>query len=166
MEVQSIGNTSFAVYLSKSDLTERNIKPGAIKSEEMTEILRAAFKELGRTFCPRTYVELFPGQNELMLFVRLNFKKPVFFCFDDFEEVVSAALASTDSPLSSLFYISGRYILAVYQPEGERDPISFSEFGQKLTFPADYVLHLAEHGQELIANNAVSILREKFVQAF
>lgn len=162
MEVQTISNMSFAVYLDSRDLSEHHIKPDGITSEDTAAILRTAFQKLGRTFCSKAYVDFFPGRDEVMLFVRLNFKDPLFFRFEDFESVITAAAACGDVPFSSLFYIDGHYVLAVYRLEGEPDPISLFEFGAQLEYPADFALHLSEHGRELILNNAISVLREKF----
>ena len=165
MEVQTIGNMSFAIYLNDRDLRQHQIKPDQMTSEETTAILRSAFEQIGRTSWNKAYVDFFPGQHDMLLFVRLNFEDPVFFQFDDFDNVLLAVDACDCEPLSSLTYIDGFYVLTIYPLAGDPDPICFSEFGTRLCYPAKYALHLAEHGRELLSNNAISALKEKFAHS-
>ena len=74
----------------------------------------------------KAYVDFFPGQHDMLLFVRLNFEDPVFFQFDDFDNVLLAVDECDCEPLSSLTYIDGFYVLTIYPLAGDPDPICFS----------------------------------------
>lgn len=164
MEIQTISNMSFAIYLNDRDLRQRRIKPEQMSSEETTAILRSAFEQIGKTSWNKAYVDFYPGRNEMLLFVRLNFQDPLYFQFADFDDLLLAAEECVGNPFSSLTYIDGSYVLTVYPLEGETDPVCFSEFGTRLCYPAKYALYLAEHGREILAGNAVSALKEKFAR--
>lgn len=158
MDVQVIGRSAFTVYIDGEELERRRLDPRSITALEARALVSSV---IGCDPFGAVSLELYPGQHELLIFVRRSSGEPEFFSFEDFEELLGAVNSCADEPTSSLFYYDGRYILAVWGFDGQTGA-AFSEFAESLAFPAGYLMHLREHGRTIAEGDAVHILRSCF----
>jgi len=157
MDVQTITGRSFAVYITPDELARRKISPRDVTADAALDILSPILGREG-DFC----LDLFPGRNDLLVFVRKCWGPPLFYAFSDFEDLVSAVHACRADAPSSLYYREGTYILAVRRTDCGSSLSAFSEFGDELDLPPDYSLYLAEHAKLILPKGALNIIRAFF----
>lgn len=158
MDIQAIGSRAFAVYIGEPELQKRHIEPRNITVSTARELVRNVLD------CPDTgtvSLELFPGRHELLIFVRRSSGEPEFYEFSDFETVLSALAALPRGSASSLFYLHGVYILAVWPGEGARIQ-ALCEFGRAVKREPAYLLHLREHAVTIADGDASETLGRYF----
>ena len=160
MDIQAIGNQTFSVYISEDELTSHHIRPEAVTCEQALELLSPAF---GRSGLDNARLSLFPGNRELLIFVRRTSKYVEYFKFHSFEDLLSAILGDISDMPSSVYYYDDSYILVLRRWD-ENATDSLLEFGEKLYASPDYVLHLREHGQTITEGFATAELRRAFAQ--
>lgn len=161
MDIQSIGNQTFSVYIKEDELTAHHIYPDSITCEQALDLLSPAF---GRIGLDSACLSLFPSRRELLIFVRRASRIVEFFKFDSFEDLLSAAMSEVLDAPSSIYYYGGKYILTVRRWD-ENDTDALAEFGEKLYAVADYALHLREHGAVIMEGYAMAELRRTFSSA-
>ena len=162
MDIQSISANSFSIYLDEGELQALRIDPRSVTEREAADIFQSALQSLG--YDPGSgaaYIELFPGKQELLLFINTKLGDPVFFQFDDFEAVLAAAANLSPCP-SALTYLGGKYILTLYPAPGQTALAPCEDFGVQLPNPPRFELHLREHGKTLVFPNAVAHLQNIF----
>ena len=158
MDIQAIGSRAFAVYIGEPELHKRHIEPRDITVSAARELIEHVLD------CPDTgtvSLELFPGRHELLIFVRRSAGEPEFYEFTDFEAVLSALSALPVGSASSLFYLRGVYILAVWPGDGARIQ-ALCEFGLPVKRASAYLLHLREHAVTLADGDAAQTLGRYF----
>lgn len=157
MNVQTVTGHSFVVYITQEEMACRHILPCDITEDIALDLLSPVLSG-GEP----VRLELFPGRDDLIIFVYKFSGPPAFFSFSSFENLIDAIrVCRCDAP-SSLFFYEGQYILVIRR--SGIDPVlsAFSEFGDKPDHPPDYVLFLEEHAHTLIRSGAVSTLRAFF----
>ena len=162
MEVQLIGNGKLVIYIKGDELKELPASPHEITTNEAANILRLA---LGATYdqsWESVYFELFPGRDSLLLFALQHSGNPSYFTFKSIEPLISAAKACPPGLISYLTYIDDNYILIVYPWNGEYPPNALSEYGEELSRPAHYALHLSEHSNVIAGPTALDELKAAF----
>lgn len=162
MDIQHLKGAAFAVYVSGDELREEHIDPADVTVDDTERILASAFSRLGRQREEQVFLELFPGRDDLLLFVRPARTAPLFFTFDGLEALVAAADSWHGDAASSLWYIDGRYILAVWPWDAPDDCHALLEFGESLDKPPEYEPFLSEHGRILASPDALGSLRKAF----
>ena len=158
MDIQAIGNQSFSVYIGEDELLMRHLRPDSVTCEQILELLSPAF---GLRGLDSACLSLFPGHNELLIFIHRIYRTTGYFQFDSFERLLAAAMASFQDIPSSLFYYDDSYILYVLSWD-DNELAVFSEFGERLSVSQGYIMHLREHGRLLMDGYAVSDLRSIF----
>lgn len=162
MEVQLIGNGKIVIYLKGEELKNLPTSPHDITTNEAADILRLA---LGSTYdqsWESVYFELFPGRDSLLLFALQHSGNPSFFTFGSIEPLISAARACPPGLISYLTYIDQMYILIVYPWHGAQHPRVLSEYGEELSRPAYFSLHLSEHSKVIAGPTALDELQSVF----
>ncbi len=158
MDIQAIGSRAFAVYIGEPELHKRHIEPRNVTVSTARELVRNVLD------CPDTgtvSLELFPGRHELLIFVRRSDGEPEFYEFTDLEAALSALAVLPRDAASSLYYLRGVYILAVWPCDGARIQ-SLCEFGRAVKRPPAYLLHLREHGAAIADGDAAETLGHYF----
>lgn len=164
MQIQTIDNFSIAVYMEKSDLDRMHLAPDSITEKDTALLLGRIFKNSNEKPGKNIQLELYPGRDDVLLFIRLSGAQPSFFAFSSFEELLSAISGADPSP-SALYYIGGRYILSISPWHGEKLPLSLWEFGTNIQVPPSMTLHYEEHGKTIIKTDAVGTLQKLFISA-
>ncbi len=162
MEIQLIGSGKLVIYLKGEELKSLPATPHDITTNEAADILRLA---LGSTYdqsWESVYFELFPGKDSLLLFALQHSGTPTFFTFGGIEPLIGAARACPPGLISYLTYIEETYILIVYPWNGESPPGVLSEYGEELSRPAHFSLHLSEHSKVLSGPTALDELKAAF----
>ncbi|MEL4106629.1 hypothetical protein AAFA46_07305 [Oscillospiraceae bacterium WX1] len=162
MEIQTIGNGKVVIYLNGDEIKKLPAAPGDITPTEAADILRRA---LGATYdesWESVYFELFPGRDSLLLFALRHANCPFYFTFSGIEPLISAAKSSPPGLISYLTNLDDTYVLVVYPWSGDYPPFALFEYGQALSRPALFALHLSEHSKVLAGPAALDDLRAIF----
>ncbi len=153
MDIRYIGQSSVALYLSSEDLRERRIEAKNIDLKQAAELLDIEGWEYAE-------FELFAGRDSVLLIAWDRTLKPYSFAFDSFEEMLSAVSDCEPDHLSRLNCFGGQYILTVYPAKNRQPCNSLYEFGEFVCSSEGFALHLEEHGETIIAKNAVGALKK------
>ncbi|MBR7081097.1 MAG: adaptor protein MecA [Oscillospiraceae bacterium] len=158
MDIYNIGKTAMTVYIPSDELRSQGLDAESITAEETEALLKDAVPEIDE-YCLR--LEIYPGRDEVLVFMFFSLREPKYFKFDGIENVINAAKCCNDEP-SKLFFSEPYYILAVYPWRGEDTPAALFEFGAQLNAPQGYENHLREHGKTLIDADAICFLSHRF----
>jgi hypothetical protein len=162
MDIQPIDNGTVAIYIEREELQSRDMTVSDITMDEASQLLHSALHRLGRPDWNSVCFELFPGCDSLLLFARRYSCDPVFFIFDDIEELIDASAHCPGSLISFLTYFWDAYVLTVYPWESEPVPPVLYEYGTAVTAPPGFALHVSEHGRLLAGPSALRLLHETF----
>ena len=162
MDIQFISRASYAVYIGEEELTQRGICPASVTKEQLEPILSPIFEHSSGSFEKNVYFELYPGKNDVLVFIRFASGRTEFFSFQDFEILLTAVKECSDTLPAELINLENTYILAISPWEGDAIPASLFEFGEKLPYPPAYLYHLREHGNIIIKNYAIGRLKQLF----
>ena len=161
MDIQMTGKSSFFVYLNGSELERLHLEPESVGQEETELILNAAMRQLGKDDPGSASFEVYPGRNDLLVFIRLCPDDTVFYKFDNFELTLEAARRCPTQVPSALVYYDNSYILSLENPDTTL-LTALSELGCRLTVRGGFLSHAAEHGRVLIDSAAVQRLQTEF----
>ena len=164
MDIQTIGSSSLTIYISPAEMRSRNIAPGSLTADDTKNILHSALDMIGQNEYTKVSLELFPGKEDLLLFVRMCLGAPLFFSFDDLELLIAAACECSDEAPSSLSFMDSRYILTVTPWEHDNAAPILYEFGELIDAPQQYEEYIKEHGQMLIKSDALTVLKKHFTK--
>jgi len=155
LQVTRIGEGWVSVYVSKTELKRRKIIPGEITQKQARAVLKAAgLPENWRD----VDVELYPGREELLLFVRCA-DSTAWYAFSDLEQLLGAAGCMPEENGTALYVLDGGYILGL---SGGKSAAA-EEFGRSVPAGRYYEAYLREHGKVLFGKNAISRLRAAFL---
>ena len=158
MHKHIIDDTTFTLELTEEDLN--GVAPSAVTVAQATELVSEAIG--GHERWDNLCLELYPSAEKLLIFAKMLSGKPVYFAFADFEDVIRACESCPASAQSSLTYLDGEYILAMYPARGEQPPLSMSDYGLRLE-PSDvFAAHLREYGSAVVEANAMEFIRDRF----
>lgn len=161
MEIHAITDSAYAVRINGIELENMNISPMHMSENDERGVLRSALELLGRRNCTHVETELYPGKDELLMFIRIGTGITMFFEFDDFENILEATKACTGMP-SSLHYIDDKYILSITPWDEEDIPPALFEFGKRRHAADGYAMYITEHSKTLIEKDAVTKLNSIF----
>jgi hypothetical protein len=157
VEIQPVGNGNYFIYLDGGDLTR--LPPGRAGARELAELLPEFLRAENSD---GAYIEIFPGNDAVLVFARGRAGAPSFFVFDGIEAVISAARAVQGDVITFLAHADGRYFLTFYPWRREPPPAALFEFGEPAALPSGFARHIAEHGRTLLGPSALRELREIF----
>lgn len=152
MDIRYIGQSAVALYLNGEEIRERQMDLNSIDIKQAASLFDAEGWE-------RAEFEVYAGKDSLLVIAWDRSSTPHCFAFGTFEEMVSAASECSENQNSKLIYYNNTYVLAVYPPKGEQPCPALSEFGEILGNTEGYLLHLEEHGEKVIAANAITMLK-------
>ena len=163
MTIQHIGARAMSLYISKHELSERNLVPDNIDHDEALRLLRFALTEKHLDGWEAAELEVYPGRDSVLLFARRRSGLPRHYFFSDFEALVTAAHLCLDVLPSCLSRVSKGYILTVYPFEGEQPPAALLEFGVSLGNSTYLAAHLSEQEKVLLPTSALACIQEHFL---
>lgn len=160
MIIQAIGTSALSMYIDEEDLSKLGLDPRAVGKREAESLLRTALTENALPQWEAAALEVFPGKDSLLVFVRRKADKPCYFLFQDAQALIDACLQCPEALQSSLTAAPSGYILTIYPFAGESAPAVLSEYGDQ----ADgyLILHLIEQNGELLKQNAIGTLQKYF----
>lgn len=161
MVIHNTKNSSFMLYLDTDDFEKLHINPESLSAEEAINIFKSYCESCGNYSFTKAYIELFPGNCDLLMFVHTENSDPALFAFDEFESLLSSVQFLPDNSTASLLFFENKYIIAVWPQDS---PLSFalSEFGEELFKSPNYYSHILEHGKMLITCDAIGKLKKIF----
>ena len=121
MDIQPIDSENLYIYICGAELENLPRKPQDMRSEDASEILKAA---LGGEFLgiwENAYLELHFGREALLLFARRPSEKSFVFRFSEFESVIGAVRCCQENIISYLSLFEEEYYLVLY-PWRDRSP--------------------------------------------
>lgn len=163
MEIQTIDDKTLAIYIDKEELRNRSVQPEKMTIQDAAEIFRSALNSLRKPRWDSVCLEIFPGQDCVLLFARQYSGTPSFFVFNDLENLITASEFCPQDIISSLTYIDNTYVLTVYALDLDMPPAVLYEYGDCMQKPPHYLSYLEEHGQFLAGPGAVNLLQNSFI---
>ena len=162
MTIQAIGSTGIAIYIDEHDLEAVGAKAQELDLDSARPIVSTALIEAGLSTDGVMEIEAFQNGDSVLIFARILASEPLFFRFDDFEELLTAVKSLPPVPTdSTLTYLNGSYYLTIAKDEHAAASV-LEEFCGRLELPASFMLHLREHGSVICAHNALGTLRQYF----
>ena len=162
MQVHAIGNGAYAAYVSGAELKARNITLSTAQEMDREKLLELFRPQLRGRAGSRAALEIFPGREGVLLFLRFEAEKPVFFSFCSLEPLLDAVRACRADMPARLDRFDGVYILTLYPQADSGAAEVFGEFGARLPYPDGFAAHMREHGRMLIESDALRVLRGAF----
>ena len=162
MQVHAIGNGAYAAYISGAELKIRNIALDDVEKMEKGKLLELFSPQLGDEDGRHAVLEIFPGREGVLLFLRFGAEKPVFFSFGSLDTLLDAVGECREDMPARLDCFDGVYILTLYPRAGSTAADAFGEFGVRLPYPDGFSAHMREHGRTLIESDALRVLRGVF----
>lgn len=161
MIVQNIGTRALSMYIDSDELSDLGLSPEKIGQHEANQLLRKALNEKSLKEWKAAEMEVYPGKDSILLFVRRKSTKPCYFSFSDFEALISACKLCKPLP-SSLIQIESKYLLTVYPFEGDNPPAILSEYGTQLDLSTCLAIHYEEQGQYIFMEKAIALIQKYF----
>ena len=162
MQVHAIGNGAYAAYISGAELKIRNIAPDHLEKMEKKELLELFSPQLKEAEGRQATLEIFPGREGVLLFLRFAAEKPVFFAFSSLDPLLDAVSECRENMPARLDHFGGAYILTLFPGADSAAADAFGEFGARLPYPEGFFSHMCEHGRMLIVTDALLVLRRAF----
>ena len=160
MIIHNTKNSFFMLYLDSTDFEKYHIDPSSVSAEQAMDILSRSCASFSPSPLAAAEIELFPGNSDLLMFIRANLASPVFYSFDSIDDIVRAVQELPNDTVSSLLLFEGNYLLVIW-PE-DNSHCSISEFAHLTDASSNFALHIFEHAKKLLAGNAVSELKKIF----
>jgi len=161
MIIQNIGTRALSMYIDSKELDEMGLRPDEIGQQEAGQLLKKALDDSSLKQWKAAEMEVYPGKDSILLFVRRKSTKPFHFVFNDFEALISASEFCQELP-SSLIDLNGKYLLTVFPLEGDSPPAALSEFGNSVDVSPCLSIHYEEQGKYIFSQQAISEIRRLF----
>lgn len=161
MIIQNIGTRALSMYIGSEELNELGFSPDDIGQQEANQLLKKALDDSSIKKWAAAEMEVYPGKDSLLLFVRRKSTKPFYFVFSDIEPLISACQMCKPLP-SSLNYIGNKYLLTVFPLEGDSPPAIFAEFGEQIQISICQAIHYEEQGKFILSQQAIGKIKEYF----
>lgn len=160
MSAESITESAVAIYLEETELKELGLHI-PVSAKEAKTLISNAMRKGGWQPWGKMEVDMFTYDDSVLLLARPSGKAVDCFAFDDLESLLGAALCLAPDALSTLIWMDGSYYL-FFGPGDAGSKAPLYEFGRRVRCDDGSFAHMAEHGNVLMANHAVSELRHYF----
>ena len=163
MTIQPIGPISVALFLTPDDLRPHGLTPQELTRDLALRLTRSAFLQAGMPADGPLEIEAYPDPCGVLLFARLREPEPLWFQFDDLEDLLSAArsLDGELPPETALYMYGDRYWLSL-PPEAEQAACRLCEFARPGDPDPLRQARLLEHGALLMPGAALELLLRWF----
>ena len=162
MTIQPISSASVAVYITQTDLEACGLTPAELTLERALELTRDAFRQEGIPLEGTLEIEAYPEDCGVLVFAYVNARQRLWFSFTELEHLLAAARSlSQPKPDAALLWWEGRWWLS-FAPEAVGAAACMSEFGSSQSARPHLEATLAEHGQLVLAHDALTTLLEYF----
>ena len=165
MKIQTIGESSIAVYMDLAELNSRGIEPDKLNSSSTISLARQAFTDLGVKADGAIDVDAYINGQGVMVFASLRSPAcdvSTLYRFENLEDMIGAAHSLDATLISTLIYYDQAYYLAFHACQKDAKLDVLSEFGQAEEKPELRYLYLSERGKVLSYGNAVATIQEAF----
>lgn len=162
MNIMPLGDSSIAIFIDSADLDGVGLESSELDLDVASPLVTTAFLEAGISLDGNMEIEAYSNAEGILVFARVIPSCPIFCTFDRLENLLSAVSQVTYAPPNSkLLCLGDTYYLTLSGKARELAPL-FREFGEIESLPPDFVLHLEEHGNCIIGNNAIGKLLKYF----
>lgn len=166
MTIQPIGAASVALYITPTDLLEHGLTPAQLTLEQALELTQTAFDQAGMTLDGPIEIEAYPDACGVLVFAHVRTPERLWLSFDDCEDLIDAArVLPMPCSDSALLWCDGRWWLSLPAAE-ERLADLLSEFGRTEAPHPQLDAHLTEHGELILAQDALAVLLRHFPAKF
>lgn len=165
MKVQTINESSIAVFLDVNELNSRGIQPENLNSSATISLAKQAFSDLGVTVDGMIDVDAYINGQGVMVFASLRGPGcDVFeiYRFNDLEDLIGGAHALAEQAPATLLYFDSAYYLAFHNCRQKINLDALSEYGRTEERPELRYLYLSERGQVLCHGDALQVVCEHF----
>ena len=160
MALEEVTHTAVAICLDVDELRELGLSRH-LSGNAARALVNKALNARGVKPWAETEIEIFALNGSLLLLARPAKYEHFRFRFNNAEDMLTAAaLCPTDLP-AGLTYSDETFVLSVLST-AERVPTPLFEYGELVKFSKDFTRHLEEHGDVIIAENAIEILQQIF----
>ena len=160
MAIEEVSGTAVAICIDVSELTilgmDRQLSGKAARS-----LVNKALRLKGLEPWPETEIEIFACNGTLLLLARPAKYKNYCFRFENAEDMIAAALLCPGGLSSRLTYMDGDFMLNVLST-AEGVPAPLFEYGEPIPVSKSILEHMEEHGETIIPDNAVDVIKERF----
>lgn len=162
MIIQNIGTRALSMYIGSDELNELGLTPDGVGQQEATQLLKEALNDNSLGQWEAAELEVYPGKDSLLLFVRRKAATPYYYIFENIDAVISACLLCPEGLPSSLAVMGDEYLLTIYPFEGDTPPSILSEFGEVRSMSQCYALHCGEQGEMIVREGAIETFKKYF----
>ncbi|MGL5513947.1 MAG: hypothetical protein ACRDBM_12025 [Sporomusa sp.] len=164
MIIQNIGTRAISMYIDSDELSELGLSPDSIGQQEASELLKKALDDRAIKQWDAAEMEVYPGKDSLLLFVRRKSAKPYYYIFTDLECLITACSVCRPMPSSLLCCPEdeGSYLLTVFPLEGDNPPAILSEFASQVELSPYQAIHYDEQSEYILSHNAIAVIRQFF----
>lgn len=160
MATESITECAVAIYLAESELEELGFHI-PVSAKDAKTLISNAMLTSGRQPWGKMEVDMFTYDDSVLLLARPSDRAIHCFVFDDFEDLLAAALSLPMTAQSTLIWMDGAYYLFLGVTEVGRSGALY-EFGHPVHCNEGSFAHIAEHGDLLLTNRAIFELCRHF----
>ena len=157
MVIETVTTRAVSLRISRAELGGRR----TMTQEEAREAVARALTDSGQPPWARMEISLFPAEDELLLIARPVSPCPCRFRFRLLNDLAAAAAYLPPETDADLVSIGGGYELLLYLAESAL-PNAVYEFGDPLPCTPELASHLAEQGDLIARENAISVLQKYF----
>ena len=151
MNVQNIGQRSYLITVSARELGEKAEDFSKADAEKL-------LGQLGHNGGKNYRFDVYPGRDEVMIFVRAGEGRTQLWEFDSLDDVMDALEKPVSMCDSQLWQYGERYILALTPWEGDPVPTALCEFGWLINVSPELAAHIREQSEILIESRAAESL--------
>ncbi|MBE6949071.1 MAG: adaptor protein MecA [Ruminococcaceae bacterium] len=161
MTIQAIGKTSYLIVISDEELKKNDLSIEEFSKSDAEKLYRLAMpKPLQEN--SGVCLEVYPGNGELMIFVRFCHENVVAVAFENFEELLEAVKLCPEMRESELLHDGEQYILVITLREDDEISEGIYEFGERLDINDEHLPWLREHSVRIITGKAIETLLNVF----
>jgi len=153
LNVQTIGQRSYLITVSVSELGEKAKDFSQADAERL-------LGQLGHNDGENFRFDVYPGRDEIMIFVRAGEGSTQLWEFETLDDVMDAFEKPVSMCDSRLLKYGERYILALTPWEGDTVPAALCEFGKRLEVSPELAAHIREQSAIIIDSRAAESLAQ------
>ena len=153
MNVQNIGQRSYLITVTASELGEKAESFSQADAEKL-------LSQLGHGGGKNYRFDVYPGRDEIMIFVRAGEGSTQLWEFETLDDVMDAFEKPVSMCDSQLLKYGERYILALTPWEGDTVPAALCEFGRRLEVSPELAAHIREQSVIIIDSRAAESLAQ------
>ena len=160
MAIKEVTHTAVAICFDAGELAELGLN-SRLNGKTARALVNKALRARGVKPWAETEIEIFSFNGTLLLLARPAKYENYLFRFRNAESMLAAASLCPIEMPGRLTYFDESFILSVLST-AERLPFPLFEFGELLPVSKDLMAHFEEHGEIVVSEQAIAVLRQFF----